>query len=181
MSNMKDLLDPLRYNNLGSYELPDIRSIGGGVFTQIDTLEHLKMLDTIVKAYQSVHTPTFGRLIPQTSSITSGNISSATSTKLITPTTNQVIEVQALDMIANSAGTTISISLQDTTTGGKVLLYDGASAGGALPSGTKISINQQDNNPLPIKVCSGQSLEITTSSSGSVDLDVQAMTTLTQQ
>ena len=49
MSNPNDLLDPLRFKSLGEYKLQDIRDIGGGVFTQEDTLGHLELLDKIAK------------------------------------------------------------------------------------------------------------------------------------
>ena len=60
MTNPNDLLDPLRFNPLGDYNLFDIRNIGDGVFTQLDTLESLELLDKIIKAYRSVHIPSYG-------------------------------------------------------------------------------------------------------------------------
>ena len=63
--NVDDLLDPLRYQNLRDYTAANLEAIGGGVFTERDTLEHLRMLDLIAKAYQSVHLPTLGNPIPQ--------------------------------------------------------------------------------------------------------------------
>jgi hypothetical protein len=179
MSNFDDLLEPLRYNNLSNFLLTDVRTIGGGVFVEEDSLEHLRILDLVVKGYQSIHVPTFGHVIPNTQSIESGNISSVTNTKFIQPTNGQVIEVQALDMLSNASGTAIRVYLGDANTGGKVLLYDGTS--GALPSGTTVSFNSIVPVFLPLKIAFGQELIIETLSSGSVDLDVQAMTIKRQQ
>jgi len=179
MSNVDDLLEPLRYNNLANFLLTDVRSIGGGVFVEEGSLDHLRILDLVVKGYQSVHIPTFGHIIPNTQSIESGNISSTTFTKFIQPTNGEVVEVQAVDMLSNAANTAIRIYLGDANTGGRVLLYDGSS--GALPNGTTVSLNAIDPAFLPLRIAFGQEFIIETLSSGSVDLDVQAMTIKRQQ
>jgi len=80
MSNVDDLLEPLRYKNLGDYDLADVRSIGGGVFTENDTLPHLRMLDLIVKAYQSIHSPNYGYMIPRSKVVGTATFSSGTDT-----------------------------------------------------------------------------------------------------
>ena len=178
MSNVDDLLDPLRFNNLGAFELTDVRSIGGGVFAEKGTLEHLKTLDLVVKAYQSVHAPTFGRLIPNTQEIISGNLGSVAYNKILTPLVGEVIEVQAIDALANTAGTEVSVYLGDSETGNRVLLVSGAAIG-ALPSGTTISFIEF--GILPLTIAYGQDLVIQTISSGSVDLDIQLMTIKKQQ
>lgn len=90
--NVDDLLDPLRYQNLRDYTAANLEAIGGGVFTERDTLEHLQMLDLIAKAYQSVHLPTLGKPIPQSSFYKDVTISSI-STDLITAKSNEVIEI----------------------------------------------------------------------------------------
>jgi hypothetical protein len=178
MSNVDDLLDPLRFNNLGSFELTDVRSIGGGVYAEKNTLEHLKTLDLVVKAYQSVHAPTFGRLIPNTQEIIAGNLATADFHKVLTPSVGQVIEVQAIDALANTSGTEISVYIGDSNTGGKVLLASGSTIG-ALPSGTTISLILFEI--LPLTIAYGQDLIIEITSSGSVDLDIQMMTIKKQQ
>jgi len=90
--NVDDLLDPLRYQNLRDYTAANLELIGGGVFTERDTLEHLRMLDLIAKAYQSVHLPTLGKPIPQSSFYKDVTISS-TSTDLITAKSNEILEI----------------------------------------------------------------------------------------
>ena len=95
--NVDDLLDPLRYENLRDYTAANLEAIGGGVFTERDTLEHLRMLDLIAKAYQSVHLPTMGNPIPQSTVCTSITVGTGDSSKtLVTASTNEVIEVLGL-------------------------------------------------------------------------------------
>ena len=66
MSNVADLLDPLRYESLSEYTVANLEKIGAGVFTELQTLDHLALLDLITKAYQAVHLPTNGAIcIPQ--------------------------------------------------------------------------------------------------------------------
>jgi hypothetical protein len=181
MSNVDDLLDPLRYNNLSNFELTDVRSIGGGVFAEKNTLEHLRILDLIVKAYQSVHVPTFGHPIPNTSQIQGAVITSATDTKIISPSIGEVLKVQALQMTSSETGTTASIYIYDTASNTSVLYWSGAT----LPSGTTITpfVGADGNAPLDIglEIPYGQELVIKTVSGGSVQLQVMALTIKTQQ
>ena len=93
--NIDDLLDPLRYESLREFTAANLEAIGGGVFTERDTLEHLRMLDLIAKAYQSVHLPTAGLPIPQT---TQATITTQTTTEqtLLTPGTNETYEIMSI-------------------------------------------------------------------------------------
>ena len=181
MSNVDDLLEPLRYNNLSNFLLTDVRTIGGGVFVEEGSLEHLRILDLVVKGYQSVHTPTFGHPIPNTSQLHGTNITSATDTKLITPAIGEVLKVQALQMTSSEAGTTASIYIYDTASNTSVLYWSGAT----LPSGTTITpfVGADSNAPLNIglEIPYGQELLIKTASSGTVSLQVMSLTIKTQQ
>ncbi len=89
-----------------------------------------------------------------------------------------MIEVQAIDALANTSGTEISVYIGDSNTGGKVLLASGSTIG-ALPSGTTISLILFEI--LPLTIAYGQDLIIEITSSGSVDLDIQMMTIKKQQ
>lgn len=93
--NVDDLLDPLRYQNLRDFTAANLEAIGGGVFTERDTLEHLRMLDLIAKAYQSVHLPTRGLPIPQT---TQATLTTQTDTEasLLTAGTNETYEILSI-------------------------------------------------------------------------------------
>ena len=181
MSNVDDLLDPLRYNNLSNFELTDVRSIGGGVFAEKNTLEHLRILDLIVKAYQSVHVPTFGHPIPNTSQLHGTNITSATDTKLLTPANGEVLKVSALQFTSAEDGTTAQIYIYDTTSNTSVLYW----AGSTLPNGSTITPFQGTDTTAPLninlEIPYGQELVIKTVSSGSVSLQVMAITVKTQQ
>lgn len=95
--NVDDLLDPLRYQNLRDFTAANLEAIGGGVFTERDTLEHLRMLDLIAKAYQSVHLPAYGRVIPgQTNSTFVVMSSSSTSVDLFTVPVNQTLRIMGI-------------------------------------------------------------------------------------
>ena len=182
MSNVDDLLDPLRYNNLSNFELTDVRSIGGGVFAEKNTLEHLRILDLIVKAYQSVHVPTFGHPIPNTSEIHGASITSATDTKVISPSIGEVLKVSALQLTSNEAGTSASIYIYDNTSNTSILYWTSPT----LPNGTTITpfVGADSLAPLNIglEIPYGQQLVIrTTTSETNVSLEVRCLTIKTQQ
>ena len=101
--NVDDLLDPLRYENLREFTAANLEAIGGGVFTERDTLEHLRMLDLIAKAYQSVHLPAYGRVIPgQTNSTTVTFSSSNSSVDLLTVPVNQTWRILGISTKSRS-------------------------------------------------------------------------------
>jgi len=100
--NVDDLLDPLRYQNLRDYTLANLEAIGGGVFTERDTLEHLRMLDLIAKAYQSVHQPTLGMPIPQSTFTTTATLVTTEQT-LLTAQDNEVLEVLSISCPGNTS------------------------------------------------------------------------------
>jgi hypothetical protein len=180
MSNVDDLLDPLRYNNLSNFELTDVRSIGGGVFAQIDTLEHLKILDTVVKAYQSVHVPTFGHPIPNTSEIHGASITSATSKAIITPNIGEVLKIQALQFTSSEDNTSVKIKIHDTIQNTSVLYFTSTN----LPNGTAVTLFGNGDyavDNIGLEIPYGQSLYVEAVSGGSVALQVMAITVKTQQ
>jgi len=93
--NVDDLLDPLRYQNLREFTAANLEAIGGGVFTERDTLEHLRMLDLIAKAYQSVHLPTHGQPIPSsTNTVTS--VQSTDEATLLTAKNNETLQILSI-------------------------------------------------------------------------------------
>ena len=177
MSNVDDLLDPLRYNNLSNFELTDVRSIGGGVFAEKNTLEHLRILDLIVKAYQSVHVPTFGHQIPNTSYASMKSINSATTTKLLVPDKGEVYRVDTLNVISSEAGTTFNVSMTYGSDSGLVNV--------ALTRASEITPPNAENPMLtigqPIIVTYPQQLTCVTASSGSIDTTVMIGYTKLQQ
>ena len=110
--NVDDLLDPLRYENLREFTAANLEAIGGGVFTERDTLEHLRMLDLIAKAYQSVHLPTLGAPIPQSTNIaTAQQTDSQTEQTLITVPNNETYEILSISGAFSGLTTNISSTM----------------------------------------------------------------------
>ena len=180
-TNVDDLLEPLRYNNLSNFLLSDVRSIGGGVFVEEGSLDHLRILDLVVKGYQSVHIPTFGHPIPGTSQQHNASISSATDTKVITPAIGEVLKLSALSLLSAQSGTTVSLYIYDNDTNSQVMYW----AGTELPANQTITpfLSAEGGAPLGLhlEIPYGQQLLIKTASSGTVDLTVRALTIKTQQ
>jgi len=177
MSNVDDLLDPLRYNNLSNFELTDVRSIGGGVFAEKNTLEHLRILDLIVKAYQSVHVPTFGHRIPNTPYAKTININSATSTKLLEPGKGEVYTVDVVNVASEESGTSFNISMTYPSDTGVISMgLDRSSE--ITPLDTEL---QQLGIDQSIIVAYPQVLTCNTASSGSVSVQVNIGYTKLQQ
>lgn len=179
MSNPNDLLDPLRFNSLGKYRLEDIRSIGGGVFTQKDTLQHLELLDKIAKAYRSVHIPTYGHLLPASDvsssppAIWEGDaVSSASTVSLGALEPNQVRRYQSITGKSTESGTTMSIYIYNP-------IYNKSS----LFSSQELSTSSIEQNVLrdTLEIAYPQQIRLVFSSSGTVDAMYNATSCLTQQ
>lgn len=177
MSNVDDLLDPLRFNNLSDFELTDVRSIGGGVFAEKNTLEHLRILDLIVKAYQSVHVPTFGHRIPNTPYAKITSINSATTTKLLEPAKGEVYTVDVINVASEESGTSFNISMTYPSDIGAVSLGMNRSSE-ITPTDTEL---QQLGIDQSIIVAYPQVLTCNTASSGTVSMQVMIGYTKLQQ
>lgn len=168
MSNVDDLLDPLRFNNLSNFELTDVRSIGGGVFAEKNTLEHLRILDLVIKAYQSVHVPTFGQQIPNTPYASLTSIDSATTTKLFEPAKGEVYRIDSININSSESGTTFNLAMGYSSDIGAVSLAL-TSPSAITPINTEIpllTINE------PIILTYPQTLQCVTASSGTVSTSV---------
>jgi len=171
MGNTDDLLDPLRYNNLANYNLQDIKDIGGGVFTERGTLDHLKMLDLITKAYSSVHAPTFGQLIPGSSSaiLKKTAITTAATTELLVPLVNEVYTIQSLSVISGETGTTALLAIG---IGGQTGPTDAFAYISTESVTVPIAVSIPQPLIKPFQIAYPQSLAIQTSSSGTISLQV---------
>ena len=166
--NIDDLLDPLRYQNLRDYTAANLEAIGGGVFTERDTLEHLKMLDLIAKAYQSVHIPTLGKPIPQSTVLTNVTLtSSSDSVTVVTAAANEVIEILGIGVKSANDYETGGIALNiskggDTQPIMNFAAFDSASqVTGCMIYGKAIKIAQGFVSPSPLYINGGDSLVIT--------------------
>ena len=184
MSNPNDLLDPLRFKSLGEYTLEDIRTIGGGVFTMVDTLGHLELLDKIAKAYRSVHLPTYGHLLagsndPSGSNATNNpnfwegaDVTSATTVGLTALQPNQVRRYQSIDCSSTESGTTLTVSIYNPNYGKGSVIFS--------QELTTSTIAQKFLSE-PIEISYPQQLILTFSSSGTVASRYSATSCLTQQ
>ncbi len=179
MSNPNDLLDPLRFKSLGEYELSDIRSIGGGVFTQEDTLLHLSLLDSIAKAYRSVHLPSYGHLLPSSEgNLTPPAIWEGDSTDSVGLVSlgelepNQVRRYQSITGKSTESGTTMTIFIQNP-------IYNKSSA--LVSQELTTSTIEQNLLSEPIEIAYPQRIQILFTSSGSVAATYNATSCLTQQ
>jgi hypothetical protein len=169
--NIDDLLDPLRYQNLRDYTAANLEAIGGGVFTERDTLEHLKMLDLIAKAYQSVHIPTLGKPIPQSTVLTNVTLTSSTdSVTVVTAAANEVIEILGIGVKSASDYETAGIQLNiskggDTQPIMNFAAFDASSqVQGCMIYGKVIKVAQGFVAPSPLYINGGDSLVITSNS-----------------
>lgn len=169
MSNVDDLLDPLRYNNLSDFELTDVRAIGGGVFVQKDTIQHLQLLDSIVKAYASVHVPTFGHSIPNTPYSEVSPITSATITKLLTPEKGEVYRIDNVSIISNESGTTWNLGMSYPSASGAATIAITEPAVITPVNAEKVIVTLDSR---PILVTYPQVLNCTTASSGTINTTV---------
>jgi len=177
MNNVDDLLDPLRFNNLSNFELIDIRSIGGGVFVEKNTLEHLSVLDRVVKGYQGVHLPTFGHEIPNTvEMVVLSDLTDAGNAKYITPKVGEVIKIQGINVISNTSDTELQFFLSDSLTG--LLTYLDNSV--TLANGKTLVIGSI-TLPVELNVVYGQSFGATITNTGSIDYDINIATVKLQQ
>ena len=184
MSNPNDLLDPLRFKSLGEYTLEDIRTIGGGVFTMVDTLEHLELLDKIAKAYRSVHLPTYGQLLagsndPSGTNSTNnpnfwegGDVTSATNVTLTALQPNQVRRYQSIDCSSTESGTTLTVSIYNPNYGKGTNIFSQEITTSTIP---QIFLSE------PIEISYPQQLVLSFSSSGTVASRFSATSCLTQQ
>ena len=184
MSNPNDLLDPLRFKSLGEYTLEDIRTIGGGVFTMVDTLGHLELLDKIAKAYRSVHLPTYGHLLAGSNDPTGSNatnnpnfwegadVTSATTVTLTSLQPNQVRRYQAIDCSSTESGTTLTLSIYNPNYGKGTVINSRELTTSTVPA---VMLEE------PIEISYPQQLILTFSSSGTVASRYSATSCLTQQ
>tara|TARA_Y100000401_G_scaffold18199_1_gene12334 strand:+ start:930 stop:1478 length:549 start_codon:yes stop_codon:yes gene_type:complete len=181
MSNADDLLDPLRFNPLGNYNLFDIRNIGDGVFTQVDTLESLELLDKIIKAYRSVHIPSYGQLIaggkfstnPQDNQPTfweGGNVTSASQESLTALNVGEVVRYQAIGAKSTESGTTCVVSIYHPIYNKETVV--------ASQELTTSSIEQ--NIVTDLEISYPQQIRIAFDSSGTVDATFSASSCKTQ-
>jgi len=178
--NVDDLLDPLRYQNLRDFTAANLEAIGGGVFTERDTLEHLRMLDLIAKAYQSVHLPTLGNPIPKSTVYTAATLpASSGKVDIVTAASNEVIEILGISVKVPNEYETSGIMLRLVGSAGEyrtILNFDKfdtitTDAGQPIIYGKVIKLNQSSNVcPSPLYINGGDTLNIVSNSAPNQDM-----------
>ena len=171
----------MKSQSLDDLEPHSIKQVGGVVFPDTPARQDLNDFNAIIKAYRDVHLPTYGVVIPNSSSYNETSISSATTTKILTPGVNEVLEIQALELTSAEAGTSVVFRLQvdsnDLVISGDVELTQSAP--------TAIFGINVKQNALPFEekytIAYPYSLAIQTLSSGTVDLAVKILSSKTMQ
>lgn len=169
-----DLLSPLRYVNLKDIDPNSINRIGEGVFPELTTLDHLSILSLVTKAYQAVHLPTYGRVIPgQTNSTTVVFASSKQAVDLLTVPSNQTWRI--LGISAKVAGNYEFTSAALQINGFDVLSLADIDTKTAVFGAVITDINDD------LIVTGGNTLSIISSAQPNDDVQIQVLYDLHQQ
>jgi len=94
--DVNDLINPLRYVNLKEIDPQSINRMGEGVFPEPGTLDHLRIIDLVTKAYQGDHMPSLGMPIPVSSKVKNVTLS-GTSNELLSAAKNEVLEIISIN------------------------------------------------------------------------------------
>tara|TARA_Y100000004_G_C8954706_1_gene430223 strand:+ start:1954 stop:2445 length:492 start_codon:yes stop_codon:yes gene_type:complete len=159
----------------------NIKQVGGVVFPDRPAKFDLNDFCEIVKAFKDVHLPTYGQEIPNSNSYFESSISSATTTKILTPAENEVIVVKALELTSSEAGTDVVLRLEHDSN--SLVLSTNLTLTQNVPTAL-IGIQLKDSvAPFAseIKIAYPYSLSVQTLSSGTVDLAVKGLTIKTMQ
>ena len=159
----------------------NIKQVGGVVFPDRPAKFDLNDFCEIVKAFKDVHLPTYGQEIPNSNAYFEASISSATTTKILTPAENEVIVVKALELTSGEAGTSILLKLEHDSN--SLFISTDLTLTQSAPTAL-VGVKLKDN-AVPftneIKISYPYSLSIMTASSGTVDLAVKGLTIKTMQ
>ena len=176
-----ELRNQLKSQSLDDLEPTSIKQVGGVVFPDRRAKFDLDDFKAVIESFRSVHLPTYGHIIPSSNGYVETSISSATTTKVLTPEKNEVIEVCAFQCTSAQAGTDVVLRLQQDSN--DLVISTNITLTQNVPTalvGVKL---KNDTVPLTesIKVAYPYSLAIQTLSSGTVDLAVKILTNKTMQ
>lgn len=159
----------------------NIKQVGGVVFPDRPAKFDLNDFCEVVKAFKDVHLPTYGQDIPGSNTYFETSVSSATTTKILTPSENEVIVVKALECTSSEAGTDVVLRLEHDSN--SLVISTNLTLTQNTPTAL-VGVQLKDNS-LPfarfIKIPYPYSLSIQTLSSGTVDLAVKGLTIKTMQ
>lgn len=159
----------------------NIKQVGGVVFPDRPAKFDLNDFCEIVKAFKDVHLPTYGQEIPGSNAYFETSISSATTTKILTPEENEVIVVKALECTSSEAGTDVVLRLEHNSN--TLVISTNLTLTQSVPTAL-VGVKLKDNTPpfdREIKIPYPYSLSVQTLSSGTVDLAVKGLTIKTMQ
>ena len=106
--------DSLQGQTLDDFDPSQFSTAGGMLFYSMDSAPNQVDIHSLVSTYQSVHLPSFGQFIPQSSGITADSITDSGPTTLVSPTGNQVIKVEAVTFVNGGVGgVTFTLTLND--------------------------------------------------------------------
>jgi len=169
--DVNDLINPLRYVNLKDIDPQSINRMGEGVFPEPSTLDHLRIIDLVTKAYQGVHMPTLGHPIPQSTVLTNVTLtSSSDEVTVVTAAANEVIEILGIGIKTAGDYETSGIQLNIRKDGDTQPIMNfenfdtAAQIDGAMIYGKVIKPAQGYVAPSPLYINGGDSLVITATS-----------------
>jgi len=166
----------LKSQSLDNLEAASIKQVGGVVFPDRNAKFDLADFSEVIDSFRAVHLPTYGQIIPSTNGYVETSISSATTTKVLTPEKNEVIEISALECTSAEAGTDIVLRLQQDSN--DLVISTNLTLTQNTPTAL-IGVKLKDN-VVPFResltVAYPFSLAIQTLSSGTVDLAVKLFT-----
>jgi len=156
---MGEIRNQLKSQNLGALLPISIESVGSQVFPDTSTIEDQLDFAQIIRAWSSVHNPTFGTPIGSTGATNSVSGSET----LLSVSKSQVAKIGTLEFVNGGGAAPILISL---TLGGIALPMDanGAVAVAVSPSESisrQFDIYVDVNTPLAVTVASGTGSDLT--------------------
>lgn len=177
----KELRNLLKSQNLDTVQPTAFKQVGGAVFPDRLASRDLQDFDEIVKGFRSVHIPYFGHEIPSTNGYSESSISSATTTKILTPNVNESIVVKALELTSAEAGTSVVLRLEHDSN--SLVISSDLALTQNVPTALVGTMLKSNAPPFEqeIKISYPYSLSVQTLSSGTVDMAVKILTIKTSQ
>ena len=181
MNDRSQLRNQLKNQSLDVVSPTAFKQVGGVVFPDDLAKRNLEDFNKIVNNFQAVHLPSYGHEIPNTNAYSETSISSATITKVLTPSENETIVVKALELTSAEAGTSVVFRIEHDSN--SLVISTDLELTQSAPT-AMVGINIKDNKApydKDFKISYPYSLSIQTLSSGTVDLAVKMLTIKTMQ
>lgn len=177
MIRLSELRNQLKNQNLDTVQPSSFKQVGGSVFPDNNARLDLDSLRDIITGFQAVHLPSYGHRIAGSPYAHVASIDSATSTKLLEPAINEVYAVDLVNVMSSESGTNYVLKITSDSNVGSIAI--------ALNRATEITPLNTELPVLfygqPIYVSYPQTLQVVTTSSGTVDARVLIAYTKLQQ